>query len=181
MIENKVKALLFTTILLLVMASCKKIDEFTKFNMDYNTTIVIPSNAIIALPLNILSPDIESNAENEFAVNDTRKDKIEEINLKELKLTITSPPNQQFNFLDSISVSINADGLFETQVAYLYNVPANVQELSLIVNETQDLKEYIKQDKFTLKVRTVTDELITQNINVNVYSKFFVDAKVLGQ
>jgi len=98
MIETKVKALLFGTILLLVMASCKKIDEFTKLGMDYNAIIIILTNGIIALPLNIFSSNIESNVETEFAVNDTCKDEIKEINLKELTLTIASPVNQQFNF-----------------------------------------------------------------------------------
>jgi hypothetical protein len=182
MINTKIKTFLFLICITLFSESCKKIDELTKFDIDYTTSVTIPSNGIIALPLDILTPDIESNSEAEFAVNDTRKDKIEQINLKEMKLKITSPSSQRFDFLDSISVSIIADGLFETQIAYKYDIPDNIgNELVMDVNNSQDLKEYIKKDKFKLKVRTITDKLLTQNVNVEVYCIFFVDAKVLGQ
>jgi len=44
-----------------------------------------------------------------------------------------------------------------------------------------DLKEFIKKDKFVLRLNTVTDELINSDQYIDVYSVFFVDAKILGQ
>jgi len=44
-----------------------------------------------------------------------------------------------------------------------------------------DLKEYIKADKFTLRLNTITDEVMNQDYHINIHSVFYVDAKVLGQ
>ena len=68
--------------------SCKKIDELTKFEMDYNATVVIPSTSGLGLPFSVLTPSVTSNSEATFEVNDTRKDLIEEILLKKLELRI---------------------------------------------------------------------------------------------
>lgn len=43
--------------------------------MDYDATVIIPSSKLIYLPINLNSPEIESNMETTFAVNDMRWDK----------------------------------------------------------------------------------------------------------
>lgn len=35
-----------------------------------------------------------------------------------------------------------------------------------------DLQEYVKDDKIKLRVETVTDETIPQNVTIDVFSKF---------
>nr|WP_299206097.1 hypothetical protein [uncultured Brumimicrobium sp.] len=44
-----------------------------------------------------------------------------------------------------------------------------------------DLKEYIKADKFTLRLNTKTDETINSDHHIENHSVFYVDAKILGQ
>ncbi|UZR97925.1 hypothetical protein [Chondrinema litorale] len=168
-------------LLLLFSAACDEIDKLTQFNMDYNSTVTIPSSTGINLPFDVMSPDVETNSESTFAVNDTRKDMIEEIKLTTLNLTIESPTESDFSFLESISVYIAAEGLEETKIAYLDEVPEDVgAAISLDVSD-EDLKEYIKKDNFELRVNTVTDEFISSDHDINIYSAFFIDAKVLGQ
>ena len=161
--------------------SCKKVDELTKFNMDYNTSVVIPSSVGINLPFNVFSPSITSNSEAAFEVNDTRKDLIEEILLKKLELRVDAPNGGDFSFLESIEIYINAQDLSELKVAWYDNVPASQGSTLEIFTTDVDLKDYIKKDNFTLRVMTVTDEVITSDYEINVYSQFFVDAKILGQ
>ena len=55
--------------LLVITSSCKKVGELTKFNIDYNTSTTIPASTGINLPVNLFTPDIESNSESEFAIN----------------------------------------------------------------------------------------------------------------
>jgi len=162
-------------------ASCKKVDEFTQFNLPYNETIVIPASSGINLPFNLFTPDIETNSESTFAVNDTRKDLIEEIVLKELNLTITEPANGNFQFLKSVDVFLNADGLSELKVAWADSISDTIgKELSL-KSTTVDLKEYIKKDKFTLRLNTVTKAFLANDHSIDLTALFFVDAELLGQ
>ena len=163
----------------LALTGCKKANKLTQFNMSYDETAVIPASSGINLPFNILAPDVESNSEATFEANDTRKDLIEIIKLTKLSITITSPPNEDFSFLKSISVFISASGVPETRIAWVDNVPSNSgSELNLSVSDT-DLKEFIKGDRFSLRVNSVTDEVLTSDYHLNIHSTFFVDAKLI--
>ena len=172
------KQILLLSIFLSILG-CNKLDKLTQFDIEYNESVVIESLIGINLPFNILTPDIETNSESTFEVNDTRKDLIEEIILTTLELTITSPSNADFSFLKSINVYISADGLSEVKIAWKNNIPSNATVLKLDLTEV-DLKEYIKADKFSLRLNTETDELLTSDHHIDIHSVFFVDAKILG-
>lgn len=160
--------------------SCQDIEKVTEFNMGYSSSVTIPNSTGLELPFNLLTPDIETNSESEFAINDTRKELVEEIKLTNLMLTITSPENQTFSFLESIEIYISAQGLEEVEVASLDNISANPGKKLTLETSSQDLKEYIKKEKFVLRVKTVTDEFLSKDIDIDINSNFFVNAKILG-
>jgi|TARA_R110002051_G_scaffold143507_5_gene216458 hypothetical protein len=163
-----------------LFSSCDKLDELTKFDMEYSQRATIPSSAGIDLPFDVFTPEMETNSESTFAVNDTRKDLIEEITLTELELVMISPDGADFSFLNSIEVYISAEGLEEIRIAYLEEVPDNAGSVITLNTSDTDLKEYIKKDEFSLRLNTVTDELMSTDHELEVNSTFFVDAKILG-
>lgn len=162
-----------------VITGCSKLDELTKFNIDYDTEVTIPSSTGINLPFDIFTPDTETNSENKFESNDTRKDLIEEIKLTKLQLEVTSPSGADFSFLESIEVYISAEGLDEIKIASKTDVSPTSNLLDLEVVDV-DLKEYIKKDSYSLRLNTVTDEAMSTDHTIDVKSTFFVDAKILG-
>lgn len=166
-------------VFILVFTGCDKLDELTKFNMDYDTQVTIPSTTGINLPFDVLTPNTETNSESTFESNDTRKDLVEEIKLTKLQLEVTTPSDADFSFLESIEVYISAEGLDEILIASKVEVPESVSALDREVMDT-DLKEYIKKDNYSLRLNTVTDEAISQDHEIDVKSTFFVDAKILG-
>ena len=166
--------------LLTVITSCKKADELTQFNMEYNSYVVISSSTGINLPINLFTPDIQTNSESTFEVNDTRKDLVEQIILEEMVLSLEQPPNADFSFLESIRIYLSAQGLPEILIAWEEQVAPNASgNLDLNTND-ENLKEYLTKEEFKLKLEIVTDELITSDHEVKVRSFFFVDAKILG-
>jgi hypothetical protein len=174
---KRIALFIFTVCLL---NSCDIIDELTKFNMEYNSTVEIESTANLNLPFDVFTPDVETNSESEFEVNDTRKDLIEDIRLRKLDLDITSPSDQDFSFLESVEIFISAEGLQEIRIAYMDEVPETIGNLISLDVEDVDIKEYIKKDKFNLRLNTVTDEVLTNDCSIAVKCIFFVDAKILG-
>ena len=161
------------------MTACDKVDDLTKFDLTYKSKVVIPASTGIDLPFDVLTPDMETDSESQFEVNDTRKDLIEEIKLTELQMVITSPTDADFSFLKSIEVYISADGLDEIKIAEKRVDEDAGSTLDVDVLDV-DLKEYIKKDKFNLRLNTVTDEAIGSDHEIDVNSTFFVDAKILG-
>lgn len=179
---NKInlRPLFVTVCLLLLVSGCKKIDRLTQFDMALDNSVVVPSTTGVNLPVNLITPEVETNSEQTFESNDTRKDLVEEIRLTSLDLTITSPTNSDFGFLRAISIYISADGLSETRIAWKDSVPATAGPALALDVSGDDLKEYIKKDKYTLRVNTITDELLTSNQHIDIHAVFFVNAKLIG-
>lgn len=171
--------IILTLTILFAISSCDKVDELTKFDLEYNSKVVVPGATGINLPFDMLTPDMETNSESKFAVNDTRKDLIEEIKLTKLQMDITAPIDADFSFLKSIEVYISAEGLEEMLIAE-QEVDDNAGSILDVDVLDIDLKEYIKKDEFNLRLETVTDEVINEDHEIDVNSTFFVDAKILG-
>lgn len=93
-------------------------------------------------------------------------------------LTITAPDGQNFDFLDDIYLFIEADGVEEQRYAFIENIPDGQSSISLS-SEGVDLAEYIKQDKFSLRVEAVQDMTMTRNIDVKADMVFAVKANPL--
>ena len=163
-----------------IFMACNDLEKLTEFNMSYHSSVTIQKSTGLDLPITVFTPDVETNSESEFAVNDTRKDMVEDITLTGLDMTITSPTSQTFGFLKSIEVFIEADGLPEVQVAYQEEIPEEVGNVLSLETTGQNLKEYIIKDKFNLRVKTVTDEILSHDTDIKIDSRFFVNAKVLG-
>ena len=167
--------------LIFVVAGCTKSNSLTNFDMDFTSTVTIPASSTIGLPISLDTPPVESNSESEFESNNTRKDLIESIKLEVLTLTITSPSTGNFDFLKSISIYISADGLSEKLVASKTDIQDGVGKSIALVVQDQELEEFIKKDSFSLRVSTETDKTINKDHDVDIYTKFAVDAKLIGK
>ncbi len=167
-------------ILLTTLFGCEKLDELTQFKINYNEEVIIESSTVVDLPFNVFTPEISSNSESTFDSNNTNKDLIEYIELTSMVLEITSPSNGDFDFLNSIEIFISAEDQAEVKIAWKENIPSNSGNKIELETSGADLTNFIKKDKFILRLETVTDELITSDHHINVKSEFFVDAKILG-
>lgn len=164
-----------------MLASCKKINKLVQFNLNYKTTVTIPSSTGINLPFNLLSPDVETDSEASFRSNDTRKDLINSILLTELKLTIESPSGEDFSFLKSAQIFIKAPGLEEAEIASITSVPENIGNTITLDPTGSDLAPFLKEDKFTLMVKAVTDEFLAQDHKIEIFTRFDVEGKLVNQ
>ena len=173
MIKSKVVVL--SVIIAFLFFGCKK--DLTQFHIDYNTEAFIPSNTPISSPIDIITPEKTTNSSFEFEVNDTRKDLIREILLVDLEIKIISPEDHTFDFLKSVEIFISSENHEEQKIAYKEDVPNGVQKLVCELLDV-DLQEYIKEDSFKLRLKTVTDQLLSQDVKVDIFTNFFVDAKL---
>ena len=156
-----------------------ELDKYTQFDMEFSSSVTVPKTSGLTLPFDLFTPEMTTNSSATFGTNNTNKELIEEIILKSMVLDITQPGDRDFDFLEEIHIFISADGLAELEIASKTTIPADVDRLELDVN-ANDLKEYIKKDKFQLRVKTITDETLSDDVNIDVESVFAVDAEVLG-
>ena len=172
--------------LAVITASCSvfdKLDELTKFDLPYDTSVNIEASVKLPIPagqtISIPTPPITTNSEEQFEVNKTAKNLIEEIKLKELTLKVKTPEDGNFDFVNSIELFINAEGLEETKIASASDIQKGTNEINLTVEDV-DLTPYITGNEIVFKVKMVTGKIVTQSMEIDIHSVFHVDAKILG-
>ena len=67
-------------------------------------------------------------------------------------LEITSPANGDFDFLNSIEIFMAAENQDEVKIAWKDNIPAEGLAYLELETSSADLKDFIKEDRFTLKL-----------------------------
>lgn len=173
---------IFPLLLILFSAAsfnaCKKDGIQVKFKLNYDVDFTIESGNILNLPFDVFTPEVTTNSEGEFEANDTRKDKVESIKLNFIDLEITAPQGETFSFLKHVYLYINADGLDEKRIAYKENIDNSTSTISLDIEDVE-LADYIKKDSYSLRVESVTDEQLSQDVDVHADLQFQVKARAL--
>ncbi|TVZ53450.1 hypothetical protein [Dokdonia sp. Hel_I_53] len=175
-----IKKTLALAALFLTIVCCDKLDDLTKFNIDYNTEYTIPASSILGTPFEFVTPEVTTNSQQEFENNDTNADLVESVKLRDLTLTIQSPTTGDFDFLNEIFIYINADGLEEILIASKSGIQEDGSQTLDLDVENVELREYILKDSYTLRTQSVTDQTIEEDHVINIYTNFRVDAKILG-
>lgn len=172
-------------IILLLLNSCKSIDKLTQFDIPLSQTITIPAIIPIDLPFDIPTPDIMLDIETTYdlddsgyELNNTNKNLVEEVLLKELELTVIEPVGEDFSLLKSIEIYISAEGESEEKVAWLNSFPESNN--TLLETSKANLKRFVLKDKINLRVKTVTDEINTRAYDIKIDAVFMVNAKILA-
>lgn len=164
----------------LPLLNCSVIDELTKFDLDYDTSYTLDPVNIVGVPVSLFTSDIDTESETTFENNNTNSNSIESVKLKKLTLQISSPETGNFNFLQQIQIYMSTENIEEKEIANLFDIEnANSKSLELNAINTE-LKDYLKEDKFKLRIVAITDETTTESYDVNFFATFKVDAKVLG-
>lgn len=174
------KILIFISVIVLTHGSCKEIEQLTHFYMDFTSNITVESTFIIDVPFDVWTPNISTFSDEVFKKNNTNSNMVEEIVLKEMKMNITSPESQSFDFLKSIEIYISAEGFEEEKIAWHNDIPQTGLSSINLETSDDDLKEYIKKDGYKLRTRVVTRQVISESTDIEIISTFFVDAQILG-
>ncbi|MBT1697204.1 hypothetical protein KK083_09980 [Fulvivirgaceae bacterium PWU4] len=158
--------------------SCEEVDKLLTFSVNNEVTIQIPASTVIDLPVGIPTPDVTTNSDQTFQNNNTRASLVKDVKLQEMKLTITAPTGKTFSFLKSIYIYISTGQNDELLLASLEDVPANVNNITLKPTG-EKLDPYVKASSYKLRTSIITDETLTQNVDVKANLRFKVTAAPL--
>ena len=158
--------------------ACDTIDDLLTFYIEEEETIVVESNFPIGLvafdPINV-----PTNSEATFKNNRTRAELVKDVTLDKLTLTtVDTAAAVDFDFLKSIEIFVEADGLDEVRVAYLTEVPLNVKTLTAELTNAK-LDEYLKKEAYTIRTRAVLRNTVVKDIDIKAAMRFKVTADPL--
>ena len=174
------KYLSIVVLSIILFTNCKLIDGWTQFEVDYSSTVTLPQDLDINKSEDVYPSEIEANLKTKVEDEGSSMDKIESVELTDLNLRITSPTGKDFQFLTSVALYMNAEGLDEIKVAWLDDVPATIGDAMALKTSSADLTDYLVEEVVTLRLNTVLNQGISQDYQIGIGVTFLVDAKILG-
>lgn len=177
--KNPYKILILLFAVLLFM-QCNTVDKLTEFDISYSYEYDLPESPGIDIPLDLYTPGLETDSEDVYELHDTRKDLVEEVYLKEVKLKITMPEDGKFDFLRTVKIYIRAMDTEETLIAWKEEISDGQGPVLYFNTTSKDLQKYLKKDQIVFRFNTLTDDPIEQDMKIQIHSIFHVNAKILG-
>jgi hypothetical protein len=168
-------------VILMGISSCEKtkesINEATEFDINYSTTVAIPSTSItVTAPAEFTSPEIPTTSSSKFAAEKTSQELIDEIVMTTFNL---SNPNGNLDFLKSISIYIKAGGLGDILVASKSNIPAGTTSVAADLTGS-NIKDHIFKDNIQFKVSVTITTGLTNDQSLKIDQTVTVKGKKIN-
>ena len=161
---------------MIVVIACEEVEDLLTFRINDRTSIRVESNASpISLPFEIPTPDVTSNSQQQYENNNTHASLVKDVKLEQLKLTITSPASKTFSFLKSIRIFISSDQYNEIELAASGEIPSAASTIDMVPTK-EKLDTYIRASSYNLRTEVITDETLTESVDIQVDLKFLVTA-----
>ena len=161
---------------------CKEqLQRLLTFRISNESDYKVPGASMVNPIFNnvIPTPPVTTNSSQTFENEGTNANLVKDIMLEKLKLTVTSPNDADFRFIQSVKIYIQADGLTKTLIASRENIPATIgKELELSPTQAK-LDEYVKKSEYTLENEVVTRSAPWPEMNIKINTTFKVTADPL--
>lgn len=173
------KLLLIAVVCTVFLSSCEKLNELTSFKLNTKTSFTIPGQQTgLGEILSIPRQEVSTSSEQTFENNNTRADLVEEAQLNKLSLTITSPANANFDFLNEVKIYIKAEGESEKLLAYKENIPEDGSQVLALETTGENLAPYIKKQQYSIRTDAVVDKVTDEDVDVEAAMTFRITAEV---
>ena len=179
------KRLLYITLAfsILTFTACEESDlsinfDLTKGDIAFTLTAdqVINSNG---QPIEVSTP-AQSTLTGDMADYADQLDKVESAKLKTLKVSIVSPAEQKFSFVDEVKFYITGKDIDEVLVGSKSDIDASASVVELDINDL-NLVEYIKSGEVSTRVSVTTSEGIDNDCDMIADMTYQITAAVLNK
>jgi len=130
------KSILIIFLFSISLFSCEK--GMVTFYLNDSTETTVKSTLPLGLhvPFNLPVGQINNSSSQEYENNKTTPKLIKEVSLNKTTVTITSPADEDFSFIEAIHISIEkSDGSDKKEIAYLDNINSSATSIELTVTD----------------------------------------------
>ena len=157
------KKILFLILATAAITACHKAKNTptVSFGIPYTQTTGLPGvpgyndgNTIPAggAPMPFAPGKVSINAPQYFAQYRVASGKVTSTYLSSMNVTMTTPGNHYFDFLDYVELYISTPSQPEILVAANYSIPYGIKSIDLVVTPGINLKNYINNDSITVRI-----------------------------
>ena len=170
---------LFGTLALGMLVCCNNVDNF---DIPVDAKATIPAATILD---QLLEPFTFGALESidftqELKNQGVSKSDVDSVHLKSFSLTVTAPAGQTFDFMDSISFSVEPEGQPKALVAKLDSVPKGATKIDLAVETSLELAPYVVAPSMRMTT-SVQGKRPMQETNIAAHLVFDLDVNVTGR
>jgi hypothetical protein len=166
--NTTLKTVAFLTVASIVfMGGCVK--KLTTFGFDYSTKGRVSTNAFPTPGTHTLGETkMTSDLDSFVKAQGTSLDMLDELKIKSAIVTIEEPSGGNFDNCQNVDLWISADGSPEILIASKNPIPKGVSTVSLDLNSTENLANYLKAKEFTYRIKgTNTGDLPAMTMKVD--------------
>ena len=171
------RKILFFSLLLISLFACEKIDRYTQFSVQTFTTFDVPADMAIQTPI-ILDAKTLILDTKIFEDFNTSTSFIDKATIKEIKLNIVNPLEVNFDFITDIELYIETNDLPKIRIAWLNNLQDEQKQTLSLEHLPDNLSEYLKREEVNISLVLLTDEVLTQPVQIEVNASFNIKAEV---
>jgi len=166
---------------LLLAGGCKKILSLIHFTVSDSQSFTLPSAYPFGTtaPVTLPAVTVTSTATSTYSSNNTSAKYVQDVTLKELTLTATSPAGQTFDIVKNVKLYISTDaaGTNKVLMASLDQVPLGVSSIQLNPTDAK-LDMYLQNSSYALTSEVQFNQAPTHDVVLRVDSKFNVSASL---
>jgi hypothetical protein len=160
--------------------SCKKtkekVDELTEFDINYSTSLSVPSNTMSAnVPVDFTTPDVPTQSTSKFLEHKTTQDLVDEIKFTKFTVSVGSG---NLDFIKSLSVYVKASGIPEQLIATKNPFPTSTASVDLDLQDV-NIKQHIFQQNIQFRVTVTIDASTLTGQNLTIANTVHVKATIL--
>ena len=166
--------------LLATAVTCSGLDDIS---VEARGTTTIPAGTVLDELLGQVSfagfDGFDISESQEFRNQGYTKDDVDSVRIASFTLTVAAPASGNFDFLQRIAFSVEAEGLPSLEIARLDPVPDGQSVIELEVDSSVDLQPYVVAPSMTITTAS-TGTRPPQETTVEANAVFAVDINVSG-
>jgi hypothetical protein len=158
------------------LSACEKVNDLLRFKINNETRFTVPSAIGLNVPTPLPTPDVTTNASQTFKNNNTDINKVKDIRLESLVLSITAPAGATFAPVKAVRLYISAPGVEEKMLASKENIPTDAGNILSLDVTGEKMDDFVKQESFQVRTQVVTRQTVFQDTDVTAKMTFGVTA-----
>ena len=165
--------------MVLYFSSCKQVDEWTKYNMNFNSEVTI-SDTLLASDDSIfkLKADFFFDFGDELDSRAIKEKKIEKITFEEAVMeTMEGTVQRDFSFMKDMELSLEGVDFTNRVLGTRDSLRLNAIFTVFEMNEKDKMKELLKADEFQLILKFKVKRDLKVSIKIRFRTQFEVDVR----
>lgn len=177
-LDQIMKHITLLLLFVIMVTSCKKIDELTHFYMTYETSGVLDQTTVFGSPFDVLSPNIATMKDSVLSSENTAEHHVSQITLKTLFLNVANPDSIPLDYFQSIEIYLIVFEKPDKLIAWNNQIDDNEYNPFNLTLTTDDLSSYLLNPTIQYRIHGSLSGQFAIKTELELKTKYFVNATI---